>query len=217
MLKAHCNKFSDIWKELYRKYFGDNVEDNLIMMSESVAPYNYYKRDLGAKSNVVTIDIGGGTTDVFVVEENKPSLLSSFRFAANSVFGDGYNFPITDNGFVNAFKNEIAGCLDANGLNDLKGALNSIESSADSSNDIIAFYFSLASNKSLRNKNRIDFLQMLDKDDKLRYPFIVFYGAIIYYVASMMKAKRLNLPQTIAFSGNGSKTLKVLSTDKREF
>ena len=185
------------------------------MMSESVAPYNYYKRDLGAKSNVVTIDIGGGTTDVFVVEENKPSLLSSFRFAANSVFGDGYNFPITDNGFVNAFKNEIAGCLDANGLNDLKGALNSIESSADSSNDIIAFYFSLASNKSLRNKNRIDFLQMLDKDDKLRYPFIVFYGAIIYYVASMMKAKRLNLPQTIAFSGNGSKTLKVLSTDKK--
>ena len=215
MLKAHCNKFSDIWKELYRKYFGDNVEDNLIMMSESVAPYNYYKRDLGAKSNVVTIDIGGGTTDVFVVEENKPSLLSSFRFAANSVFGDGYNFPITDNGFVNAFKNEIAGCLDANGLNDLKGALNSIESSADSSNDIIAFYFSLASNKSLRNKNRIDFLQMLDKDDKLRYPFIVFYGAIIYYVASMMKAQRLNLPQTIAFSGNGSKTLKVLSTDKK--
>ena len=55
---------------------------------------------------------------------------------------------------------------------------------------------------------------MLTKNDKLKYTFVVFYGAILYYVAKMMKAKGLALPQTLAFSGNGSKTLKVLSTDK---
>lgn len=216
MTRARCNRFSDIWKKLYKKYFGENVDNNLIMMSESVAPYYYYKRDVGAKSNVVTIDIGGGTTDVFVVEENKPKMLSSFRFAANAVFGDGYNFPISDNGFVNTFRSDILGALEANKLTDLKDALASIEKYADCSTDIIAFYFSLASNKALRKKDvPIDFLEMLAKNDKLKYSFIVFYGAILYYVAITMKSKGLALPQTLAFSGNGSKTLKVLSTDKK--
>lgn len=216
MTRARCNRFSDIWKKLYRKYFGNNVDDNLIMMSESVAPYYYYKRDLGAKSNVVTIDIGGGTTDVYVVEESKPVMLSSFRFAANSVFGDGYNFPLSGNGFVNTFKSDITGALEANKLTDLRDALASIEKNADFSTDIIAFYFSLASNKALRRKEvPIDFLEMLTKNDKLKYSFIVFYGAILYYVAITMKSKGLALPQTLAFSGNGSKTLKVLSTDNK--
>lgn len=215
MTRARCNRFSDIWEKLYRKYFGENVKDNLIMMSESVAPYYYYKRDLGAKSNVVTIDIGGGTTDVFVVEDNKPAMLSSFRFAANSIFGDGYNFPISGNGFVNTFKSDIIGALEANRLSDLRDALASIENNASYSTDIIAFYFSLASNKALKRKDiPIDFLEMLTKNDKLKYSFIVFYGAILYYVAITMKSKGLALPQTLAFSGNGSKTLKVLSTNK---
>lgn len=39
----------------------------------------------------------------------------------------------------------------------------------------------------------------------------MFYGAVLYYVANMMKATGIALPQTLAFSGNGSKTLAVLS------
>lgn len=214
MTRARCNRFSDIWKKLYKKYFGENIEDNLVMMSESVAPYYYYKRDLGAKSNVVTIDIGGGTTDVYVVEENRPKMLSSFRFAANSVFGDGYNFPPRSNGFVNTFKDDVLGKLQANNQNDLITAFRSIEST-DVSTDVIAFFFSIASNKAFKGKNvPIDFLEMLIKNDKLKYTFVVFYGAVLYYVAKMMNAKGLALPQTLAFSGNGSKTLRVLSTDK---
>lgn len=214
MTRARCTRFSDIWKKLYKKYFGEPTADKLVIMSESVAPYYYYKRDLGAKSNVVTIDIGGGTTDVYVVEENKPVMLSSFRFAANSVFGDGYNFPPRSNGFVNAFKSDIQGALQANKQNELINAFKSIEDT-DNSTDIIAFFFSLASNKAFRGRNvPIDFLEKLTKNDKLKYTFVVFYGAILYYVAKMMKAKGLDLPQTLAFSGNGSKTLKVLSTDK---
>ena len=214
MTRARCTRFSDIWKKLYKKYFGEPTDDKLVIMSESVAPYYYYKRDLGAKSNVVTIDIGGGTTDVYVVEENKPVMLSSFRFAANSVFGDGYNFPPRSNGFVNTFKSDIQGALQANKQNELINAFKSIEDT-DNSTDIIAFFFSLASNKAFRGRNvPVDFLEMLTKNDKLKYTFVVFYGAILYYVAKMMKAKGLALPQTLAFSGNGSKTLKVLSTDK---
>lgn len=217
MTRARCNRFSEIWKRLYLKYFGEKVDDNLVMINESVAPYHYFKKELGAKSNVVSIDIGGGTTDVYVVED-KPVLLSSFRFAANSIFGDGYNFPARDNGFVNTFKSDIESCLGANKLEDLKTALNSIAETETKtySTDIVAFFFSLASNRKLiREEIPVDFLEMLCKNDKLKYAFIVFYGAILFYVATMMKAKGLALPQTIAFSGNGSKTLRVLSSDKK--
>lgn len=213
MTRARCNMFSDIWKKLYLKYFGENVADNLIMMSESVAPYNYYKEKQGAKSNVITVDIGGGTTDVYVVEDSKPKMLSSFRFAANSIFGDGYNFPAQGNGFVNTFKSDILGVLAASEQNELIEAYNAIEH-GENSNDIIAFFFSLSGNKAFKGKNiPVDFLDRLAKNDKLKYVFIMFYGSILYYVAQMLKAKGLEMPQTLAFSGNGSKTLKVLSTD----
>lgn len=211
MTKARCDAFATIWEQLYKKYFGGDVE-NLIQMSESIAPYHYYKNQRGLMSNAVTIDIGGGTTDVYVVEENKPKMLSSFRFAANSIFGDGYNFSCSENGFVTAYKEQIMSILDSNdGMKDIKDAFNAVQQ-GNNSNDIIAFFFSLSTNKTIRDKNvPIDFLSMLADDDKLKYVFIVFYGAVLYYVANMMKAKDIALPQTLAFSGNGSKTLAVLS------
>lgn len=212
MTKARCDAFATIWTQLYEKYFGGDVNENMIKMSESVAPYHYYKHQKGLKSNAVTIDIGGGTTDVYVVEENTPKMLSSFRFAANSIFGDGYNFAAESNGFVNAFKDEIMNILESNdGMNDIKDAFKAVQN-GDNSNDIIAFFFSLSMNKTIRDKNvPVDFLSMLANNDKFKYVFIVFYGAILYYVANMMKAKGVALPQTLAFSGNGSKTLSVLS------
>lgn len=217
MTKARCDKFAEIWNKLYKKYFGDTVETNLIMMSESVAPYNYYKQKKGAKSNVVTIDIGGGTTDVYVVEDNEPKMLSSFRFAANAIFGDGYNHSADSNGFVNTFKEGIISILKSNedkGLSDVLKAFEEIEKS-EKSNDIIAYFFSLANNKIIKDKSiPLNFIDMLSKNDKYKYVFIIFYGAVLYYVARMMKAKGLSMPQTLAFSGNGSKTLCVLSNNK---
>jgi len=212
MTKARCDAFATIWEQLYEKYFGGDANENLIKMSESIAPYHYYKYQRGLKSNAVTIDIGGGTTDVYVVEENTPKLLSSFRFAANAIFGDGYNFAVESNGFVNAFKDEIMNILDSNdGMNDIKDAFKAVQN-GNNSNDIIAFFFSLSMNKTIKDRNvPIDFLSMLSSNDKYKYVFIVFYGAVLYYVANMMKAKGIALPQTLAFSGNGSKTLSVLS------
>ena len=138
--------------------------------------------------------------------------MSSFRFAANSIFGDGYNFAAESNGFVNAFKDEIMNILDSNdGMNDIKDAFKAVQN-GENSNDIIAFFFSLSMNKTIKDRNvPIDFLSMLSSSDKYKYVFIVFHGAVLYYVANMMKAKDIALPQTLAFSGNGSKTLSVLS------
>ncbi len=216
MTKSRYNEFKLVWNKLYKKYFGDSA-DNLIVLSESVAPYYYYKNRKGLKSNAITIDVGGGTTDVFVVEDNKPQIITSFRFASNSIFGDGYNYSVETNGFVNAFKDILKDKLTFNqsitGVSDILNAFDSI-SNSESSSDIIAFFFSLSSNKIIKeNKIPIDFLQMLSDNEKYKYVFIIFYGALLYHVAKLMKAKGLNLPQTLAFSGNGSRTLQVLSND----
>ena len=213
MTEAQCNTFKKIWNELYVKYFGTDC-DNIISMSESVAPYSYYIKKRGGKEPIVTIDIGGGTTDIYVVENKDPKILSSFRFASNALFGDGYNWDSDNNGFVRLYKKEFVDSLTNNGLYTLQSAFNIIEK-GKSSSDITAFFFALSHNHEVRSKNvpSLNFLDKLQDNEQLKYVFIIFYSAILYYVALIMKAKGLGMPLTIAFSGNGSKTLAVLSSE----
>lgn len=214
MTEAQCNVFREIWQKFYKEYMGDNLS-NVISMSESVAPYSFYIKKRGAKANVVTIDVGGETTDIFVVEDRDPKLLSSFRFASNAIFGDGYNWDAENNGFVKIFQNEIVESLKNNELFDLQKAFTSIQESKISG-DITAFFFALSQNKQVKDKGipSLDFLEKLSENEQLKYVFIIFYSAVIYYIARLMKANELEMPLTIAFSGNGSKTLRVLSSDK---
>ena len=214
MTEAHFNKFNRLWRKLYTDYIGSNVEQQLLSLSESVAPYSFYKRKRGAKRNVATIDIGGGTTDVYIVENGESKMLSSFRFAANSIFGDGYGSDADNNGFVKIFSEEFYNALDSNNLRELSTALHSIEDKKVSS-DIIAFFFALSQNQRVKEENipSLNFLNKLESNTQLKYTFIIFYSAIVYYVAMSMKAKGLQMPLTIAFSGNGSRTIKILSED----
>ena len=216
MTDSQKGQLQTIWNNLYGKYFGDNAAANVTNMSESIAPYYFYKNSKGAKSNAITIDVGGETTDVYVVEDRVPRMLSSFRFASNAVFGDGYGWDADNNGFVKLYKAEIRRILNSNELKELKNAFEGILNKKESS-DIIAFFFSLAGNKEVVNKDlkSLNFLQMLSDNKQLKYVFILFYTSIVYHVACTMKAKGLQAPLTIAFSGNGSRTLDVLSSDKK--
>ena len=211
MTEAKLNQFKKNWKNAYQKYFGDRIE-NVISISESKAPYIYYIETQGANPEIVTIDVGGGTTDVFVVEREEPKILMSFRFASNAIFGDGYNSNPNKNGFVKTYKKTFEEILKNNGLQELTEALNQIERTNKSS-DIIAFLFSLVGDK-VKNNPSLNFLQELSKNDKLRYVFIVFYASILYFIAQTMKAKGLMKPKTVAFSGNGSHSLRIVSDEK---
>ncbi len=212
MTEAHYNKFHKLWHSLHTSYIGENATKQLISLSESVAPYSYFKSKHAAKRNVATIDIGGGTTDVYIVEDGESKMLSSFRFAANSIFGDGYGLDADNNGFVKTFGTEFEQILVANDMKDLQNALQYVMLRKNSS-DIIAFFFALSDNQKVKEKDirSLDFLTKLENNSQLRYAFILFYSAIIYYVAISMKAKGLAMPLTLAFSGNGSKTLRILS------
>jgi hypothetical protein len=210
MTEAKVNQFKKNWKAAYEKYFGENTK-NVISISESKAPYIHYIETQGAAPEVVTIDVGGGTTDVFIVEGEEDKMLLSFRFASNAIFGDGYNSNPNKNGFIRKYKKQFEEILINNNMLELSQALTQIEQQNKSS-DIVAFLFSLVGDK-VKNNSELNFLQKLSNDDRLRYVFIVFYASILYFIAKSMKAKNIKKPKTLAFSGNGALSLRIISDE----
>ena len=63
------------------------------------------------------------------------------------------------------------------------------------------------------NKNKIDFNELLQDDEQFKIIFVIFYTAIIYHIAQIVKLKKLPLPRHISLSGNGSKVIKIISAD----
>jgi hypothetical protein len=80
------------------------------------------------------------------------------------------------------------------------------------------FLFSLSKNTIAKelNKNEIDFSAKLRDDDHFKIIFILFYSAIIYHIAQIVKLKGLETPRHITFSGNGSKVLSILTTESKD-
>lgn len=223
MSSAHLNRLRSIWRNSFKDVFGENVkEKNLIDFPESVAPFYFYKAKEGIPTMArpsVSIDIGGGTTDIMIYADGEPKLISSFRFAGNAIFGDGFNGNIKSNGFVNKYYTEFKEILSEN---DLKVELEILEKLYDdnqTSQDLINFFFSLDENKNIKEKhlNNLNFSGKLSGDSDFKIIFLLFYSAIVYHIAELMKIKKLKTPRNIVFSGTGSKTLKILDQDTSNY
>ena len=99
--------FEQVWNAAYNKYFSSNL-NNVFSMTESVAPYEFFKGQYG-QARIVTIDIGGGTSDIVIADRGEVKYITSFRFAANSIFGDAYadHGGSIQNGIIRQFKKRI--------------------------------------------------------------------------------------------------------------
>ena len=216
MVENRYNSFSDVWTKAYEKYFGGDKR-NVIPMTESVAPYEHYRNAEANVSNIVTIDIGGGTTDIVLAKDGNVNNITSFHFAADSVFGDPYisnRSSASVNKLLEQYENTIKAVLEDNSLSDLMEIFEQHKKSRISSN-IASFYFSLKDNNEIvakRLSDNIDFNNMLLLDSNYKIVFVIFYAAIIYHLARIMKAKSLEMPRHIAFSGNGSKVIRILTS-----
>lgn len=196
------SQLSNIWDDAYRTYFGGNMA-NIRSYTESEAPYIAYKTAHNINNNMVTIDIGGGTTDVGMIEGGKLTAITSFRFAADALFGSAF----TDgqgqlNGIVNHFKDVIASILVENGLKDLNEILDRL-TTKNKSEDIASFLFSLTTNRAVIEQkvaDKVDFNALLNKDTDFKLVILLFYIAIIYHVANILKLKGFPMPRVIAFS-----------------
>lgn len=223
MKVGNVHRMADVWSRIFRDIFDVDPDDrNLIQMPESVAPYYFYRcssKFRGAASTVASIDIGGGSSDVVVFDSNasQPTILSSFRFAANVLFGDAFSdVPQGDSNpmtvkYVDYFRRLFDADDDRYG--ELNGILDDITSKRKSE-DINAFLFSVIDNKNVGGNEVFSYDMRLAEDGRLKIAFIYFYSAIIYYVASMMKHRGLDMPRSVMFSGTGSKVLDIVGSQR---
>ncbi len=200
------------WNKEYATYFPG--AGKLYKMSESLAPFYYYYHKEGVRPHdrpAVSIDIGGGTSDIVIYQGEHPILLTSFRFAANSIFGDGNGSTFNDNGFVQRYENIINDALSNTSAKKLKDVYNNLKRVHSSSVELVEFFFSLEENKEIRdNKIPLSFSKILVEDIEFKLLFVLFYAALVYHIAHLMKAKGLPVPDYITFSGNGSKVIRVI-------
>lgn len=196
--------FSQAWQEAYDLYFGGN---NLHNMTESLAPVLYFFNRYATATDMVTIDIGGGTTDIAFASNKKVQYVSSFRFAANVLFEDSFSSVNSQNGIVDYFKAVYSELQ----IPELESLLEEFDGQPA---NLASTFFTLKDSPiikrtSLDSKN-VDFCQLLCDDENFKISFLIFYTAIIYHVAKIIKAKGFAIPRHIAFSGNGSNIIKAL-------
>ena len=208
--------FERVWTAAYQKYF--NATGTPVAITESIAPYSFFQKTRADVTDIVTIDIGGGTTDIVVADTNDVKLVTSMRFAADAIFGNSL-VSVQDgplNGIIKQFKDKFITNL--NGLEDLHKML--VEKTANNlgnSSEVASFLFSLEENELVKQNHlqeTLNFNEVLMKDNSQKIVFYIFYSAIMYHIAHLMKAKELSVPTNIAFSGNGSKVISVLSPVK---
>lgn len=197
MPAATVANIANIWLTLYRQHFGDNT-GNLEMLPESIAPYSYYRDQFGAGVDVLTIDIGGGTSDAYIIDSNgNPAFITSFRFAANSLLGDGFaKGGLAVNGYVTKFRPIINSILQANGLEIIKRNLDNL-ASYNNSSDFLSMLFSLKELPEVKNAKcaaTLDFISMMQQSDGVKTLVLIFYSAIIYHLAKFIKAKKKQEP-----------------------
>ena len=202
--------FSQAWQNAYDKYFGGTA---LNSMTESLAPVLYFFNRYATATDLVTVDIGGGTTDLAFASNKNVQYVSSFRFAANSLFEDSFSSVNPQNGIVDFFRTIYEGLQ----IDELTSLLNEFDSQPA---NLASTFFTLKDSPivkraSLDGKN-VDFNQLLFSDDNFKIVFLIFYTAIVYHIGQIIKVKDLSLPRHIAFSGNGSNIVKALVTTNKQ-
>jgi len=215
--KRLTDNLNNLWENKSKEIISKSVDVHL--MNESEAPYFYYraKGKVEKSSSVVSIDIGGGSTDIALVSNGgRTKIATSAYFGANTLYeGKDTKDPSleTEGGIVsryrNWFKNKIE--LTKQGISQAEGSrleiiFNEImESGRFSSSDKASFMYSA--------KN-IDFDKQLSEDQDILLLFLLHYAACIYHAVQLLAIKGMPYPKDFCFSGTGSKYLNFLDVTK---
>lgn len=170
-------------------------------LSESEAPYYKLVTEL---HDMLIVDIGGGTTDMFFVVRSAGHAncyYQSVRFAGNDIWGDGYGVgrAVADNGFI-SYINQL--------LTSAGKSLDETISTAHASTDVMAVMFN-------RDADLLT-SQKIMGNNKLRSVLLIHLTALLYHISRVIKKYDMPIPKVIAFSGMGSKYIKLIhGEDKR--
>ncbi len=191
--------FNSIWEKLYDNYYGKYTgAKKLMSITESWAPFYSYDKTFGTGEVYMNLDIGGGTTDLILFQNNQPVLTTSFRFAGNSLFESRSGNNPFDNGFVSKYesimRSEFGEAFTKTDIIDYiknsKGLL---------STDLISYFFSYNS-----------FSRKLMLDSEFKLLFLLHNSAIFFHSFQVLKMSEIDkLPNYIGVSGNGAKLLEI--------
>jgi hypothetical protein len=212
------------WKAAYSRYFGTSG-GFVQALSESVAPYQYFayaEPSIINGKNVINCDIGGGTCDAYIHYRGTttPEMpkIASFRFGGNAVFGDGYDTNKgKKNGFIGACKDAVENKLGEGSSSDhrtTRDAYQQLKDRAISSEEMISFFQSL-SNRDMHKEVYFDFNEHVNLHrPQLNLVYLIYFGGIIYHLLEVTKSMGIDRPTNITFTGNGSKILQALASDR---
>lgn len=205
--------YNQIWKNKYAQTFKGNHDIHLKNITESEAPFYYYSRIMadasGAEgiedsSSVMTLDIGGGTTDLMYFREGSPIIGTSVHFGANVLWGDAYSEFSSEkfNGIYLAIKDKISEKLRSTTLKTLNEEFTNPDSHYGS-DEIINFW--------IWNNNHTGVVSELNKGD-FKFSYLLHLSALVYHSCKMLKLYNHPAPRCIIFTGNGSKYLDLIQT-----
>lgn len=178
----------------------------LCEVTESIAPYYQlkYKNTNIQNDSFCNIDIGGGTTDIVLIDRNSANynelfcFCSSFKFAGRQLWSSGSNeFNLSDNGFVSYYKNFIER-TDPKIFNELQRVLNS---NSNRTEDVVGLLFS---------KPEYKFSDIFSDNKELKVVPLIHYTSILFYITRLAQFKNVELPRNISFSGKGSEYLSLI-------
>ncbi|NDW11064.1 hypothetical protein [Dysgonomonas sp. 520] len=207
--------FHNAWKTavdtLLRGFSRNTIEMNDI--DEAVAPYYALvtgnSADVTETDNILNIDIGGGTTDIFYFKcrgsIDNLGYISSIMFAGNDIWGNGAR---NSNGVSNGIVKHALNLLGQNppaGFEDL--IKNCVKNSSDDASSILFKY-----------DKRLGYTNILAHNNSICNILLVHYASIIYYVCDLLKKYELDIPDCISFTGKGSEYIRLFaqSTDRIE-
>lgn len=198
------------WQQAYKSVFGlEPAGSRINGIPESIAPYLYYKSSVIGQS--LSIDIGGGSSDMAVFDEatSRAKLISSVKFAGNAIFGDG--FPTGEfrnnsdrNGFVRIFSAPAREAVRGDTL--MEPILENILQRTKDSADFSSFLFGLEAG----SRTPFSYTRLLENHKWMKLPIFIFYGALAYYAANLLKLSGEKVPRYILLSGTASKTAAIL-------
>lgn len=197
------------YKKIWEKKYNDIIKGDVAQLSnitESEAPFYFYSKEAKIEdpSSVLTLDIGGGTTDIMYVKNNRPSLCTSVHFGANILWGNGFNEfkNAKDNGIYQSLRQTIISRVAPTTLKNLNETFVH-DSSPFGSDEIINFWIS--------NDDKTDVIRELDKG-AYRLTYMLHLSALIYHSYKLLNYQGQPLPTCIIFSGNGSKYLDLIQS-----
>lgn len=215
--------FEECWNESVRSIFtsrGYNVEVNPEL--EAISPYYSLLILNGNKiygKSTANIDIGGGTTDYFILDQSRMSIdanqgvesgkayEASVFFAGNDLWGATYPQSTNpgkyqNNGFVRYMESKINDCPEQARV--LYECFDKSKGMADFS----GFFF--------KNDSLFKFSDLISNNEKFKFVVFLHYASIIYHLTDILKLIKsrepeFKYPEVLTFTGKGSEYIQMIS------